>query len=237
VVPGASPLSEDGAASPGRGRPRRRKLGWLVVLVLCGGLGIGGPSGFTHLMSAGRIVTTAADAPSMDVAMVLGASIYPDGTPSPYLKGRLDLAVQLYQLGKVKVILVSGDGTSDHYDEPTGMKNYLVKQGIPADKIVADPSGYDTYDSCVRAKQIYGVNRMLVVSQSYHLPRAITTCRLVGVDAYGVGDSSVEKYTREWTKDTVRELGANIKMVWDVGTHRDPTLGPKLDSVQSALGQ
>lgn len=175
------------------------------------------------------------DVPERPVALVLGAQIYPDGTPSPFLKGRLDLAADLYEAGKVSVILVSGDNRQEHYNEPDGMRNYLIRKGIPASKVVADYAGFDTYDSCVRAKRIFGVDQLTVVTQEYHLPRAVATCTMVGVDATGVGDVSVKRQSRTWYQGELREWMANLKMVWDVGTRREPTLGPRETSVQEAL--
>lgn len=173
--------------------------------------------------------------PTRPVALVLGAQIYPDGTPSPFLKGRLDLAVQLYEQGKVRAILVSGDNGIDHYNEPEGMRSYLVRAGVPEDKVVTDHAGFDTYDSCVRAKRVFGVESLTVVSQEYHVPRAVVTCSMVGVDAVGVGDTTVKADSRTWYVGEVREWLANLKMLWDVGTRRDPVLGPREQGVSVAL--
>ena len=122
--------------------------------------------------------------------MVLGAQVYPDGTPSPFLAARLDLAKQLFDAGKVQVLLVSGDNMAPEYNEPDAMRAYLIDAGVPAEKVIADYAGFDTYDSCVRAKRIFGVSKLIMVSQSYHLPRAVATCRTLGVDAAGVGDDT-----------------------------------------------
>ncbi|WP_446721143.1 SanA/YdcF family protein [Luteococcus sp. H138] len=180
-----------------------------------------------------------------DVALVLGAQVNPDGRPSRYLKGRLDTAAELYRRGLVKVLLVSGDNGEEHYNEPEGMKRYLVEAGIPPAAVVMDFAGFDTYDSCVRAKKIFGVDRLVVISQGYHLPRAVTTCRLVGVDAHGVGDWSVQATGRfqnvpvlwrlGWTRFAVRELPASYKMLWDVGSRRTPTLGDPEPGVRDAV--
>lgn len=176
-------------------------------------------------------------APERPVALVLGAEIYPDGTPSPFLRGRLDVAKRLYDTGKVRAILVSGDNGDEHYNEPDGMRNYLVRAGVPADKVIADHAGFDTYDSCVRAKEIFGVDHLTVVSQEYHVPRAIATCTAVGVDAVGVGDVSVKPDSRTWYYGELRELAANCKLIVDLVTQRQPTLGPREDGVDRALAQ
>lgn len=185
--------------------------------------------------ASGHLYADAAKVPATPVALVLGASVNPDGTPSPFLKARLDLAHELYAAGKVKVILVSGDNGTVHYNEPDNMVKYLVSVGVPAKKIVADYAGFDTYDSCVRAKKIFGVDTLTVVTQSYHLMRAVATCRAVGIDAQGVGDNAVATYTQDWTLGEFRELLANDKMAWDVLTNRQPTLGNRETSVDTAL--
>ncbi len=167
---------------------------------------------------------------------MLGAQVDPDGTPSPFLAGRLDVAKALFDAGKAQVILVSGDSATPRYNEPDGMRDYLVCHGVPAAKIVADYAGFDTYDSCVRAGRIYGVDQLIVVSQSYHLPRAVATCRQLGLQVSGVGDDSARRYRVLWRNGKLRERLANLKMVWDLVTHREPVLGPPEDSVQRALG-
>jgi vancomycin permeability regulator SanA len=178
---------------------------------------------------------TVGSVPETPVALVLGAQIYPDGTPSPYLKGRLDTAKRLYDAGKVRAILVSGDNGDKHYNEPDGMRNYLIRKGVPATQVIADYAGFDTYDSCVRAKRIFGVDRLTVVTQGYHLPRAITTCRLIGLDAEGVGEYTTD-FGPVWRYGQLRELGASMKMVVDVASRRTPTLGRYETSVDEALG-
>ena len=89
--------------------------------------------------------------------------------------------------GKVQAILVSGDNMRHEYNEPEAMQRWLVEQGVPADKVVLDHAGFDTYDSCARAKRIFGVERATVVTQQFHLARAVTVCRHLGIDANGVG--------------------------------------------------
>lgn len=122
-----------------------------------------------------------------------------------------------------------------NYDEPTAMRDWLVERGVPASDVVLDFAGRDTYDSCVRAKRIFGVDRLLVVSQGYHLPRAVTTCRAVGLDADGVGDWTAKRYAGVWESGERREKLAAVKAVIDVMTGRDPVLGEPETSVQDAL--
>ncbi len=207
----------------------------LAVLGVAGASAILGPAAYVKLTARPNTFTVSS-VPPAPVALVLGAQIYPDGTPSPYLRGRLDTAKRLYDAGKVRAILVSGDNGDDHYNEPDGMRRYLIRRGVPAKQVVADYAGFDTYDSCVRAKRIFGVNELIVVTQGYHLPRAIATCRLVGIEARGVGDYTTN-YGPVWRYGQIRELGANVKMVVDVVTRRTPTLGRYETSVDEALGK
>lgn len=219
-----------------------RRRGWTVGgvflrLVVTGAL-LGtalvvGPAWYVRVVSDDRIKTVD-DVPAQPVALVLGAEVYADGQPSTYLGARLDVAHELFKTGKVKAILVSGDGTP-HYDETSGMRNYLIERGVPAKRIVGDPSGFDTYDSCVRAKQVFGATKVIVVSQTYHLPRALAICRAIGLEAWGVGDSSVKSSEDMWSYGTLRELGANLKMIWDVISQRQPVLGPRETTLAEAV--
>lgn len=180
--------------------------------------------GVVHWASRGRITTIEA-VPTQPVALVLGAEVYADGTPSRYLRARLDLALELYRRGKVAAILVSGDGATRFYNETDGMRDYLIGHGIPAEAVTCDYAGLDTYDSCVRAKRVFGVDRAVVVTQRYHLSRAIATCRAIGLDAWGVGDETARANRRTWRHGSFRELGANLKLVWDLANRRRPMRG------------
>jgi len=189
----------------------------IVTLVLFALIGVGGPWVAVRVASHGRVSDDPAQVPATKVALVLGAAYYASG-PSPYLQARLDIAAQLFQMGKVSVIIVSGtlDGS---YNEPDAMRNALVKAGVPFGRIVPDYAGFDTYSSCLRAHDVFGVSKLVIVSQAYHVPRAVATCRLVGVDAIGVGDDT-QAHDAKWWRYQVRELGSNIKMIWDTATHR-----------------
>lgn len=186
--------------------------------------------------AAGRTYTVP-DAPERDVAIVFGAEVLPDKTPSRFLRARLDLAYALFVAGKVKVILVSGDNGEVHYNEPDVMRNYLIGRGVPESKVVADYAGFDTYDTCVRAVRIFGVTKATLVTQSYHLPRALATCRTIGLDAIGVGDDSVKDSTATWRDGALREIPAGIKMAYDLISRRQPILGQRETSIDQALGR
>ena len=170
--------------------------------------------------------------PAAPVALVLGAQVYPSGMPSRFLRARLDLAEVLLRRGIVDRLLLSGDAGAPEYDEPAAMRAYLLATGVPDDRLVLDPYGLDTYDSCVRARDVYGVQRVVVVTQDYHLPRAVGTARLIGLDAFGVGDRTVrvresgDGLNEPWVRGWLRDQVACVKTIWDVGTRRSPRLAP-----------
>ena len=191
---------------------------------------------YVRLSAAGHLYSET-EVPAAPVALVLGAMVYPDGTPSPFLAARLDVAHRLYQAGKVRVVVVSGDNMAKEYNEPEAMRTYLVNAGMPAEAIVLDYAGFDTYDSCARALRIFGVEQLIVVTQSYHLPRAVATCRALGVDATGVGDDSARQHPRSWRRGVIRDQLACAKTVIDLITQRDPVLGQRETSVDEALAR
>jgi vancomycin permeability regulator SanA len=209
-----------------------RSVAGVAVLGLLVGLG---PTGFALAAAAGR-VSSVADVPAQPVAIVFGAGLDPSGDPMPYLSARLDLAARLYHDGRAKVILVSGDNRRADYNEPDAMRAYLINAGVAADRVVPDYAGRDTYSTCVRAKRIFGVDAAVLVSQTYHLPRALAACRSVGIDSWAVGDDSVNS-TKEWGGYAIREIPANIKLVWDLATGRKPVLGDPESSVRDALAK
>ncbi|NYE49304.1 vancomycin permeability regulator SanA [Spinactinospora alkalitolerans] len=172
------------------------------------------PTAWMYAASARRRFG-AAEVPERPVAIVLGAAAWPDG-PSPLLARRLDLAAELLRSGKVRALLVSGDNRRESGFETDVMTDHLVRQGVPEEAITADPAGYRTWESCVRARGAYGVTAATVVTQSFHLPRAVTLCRAVGVDAVGVGDPSLARRSRSTGYGYLRELGANARAVCDV---------------------
>ncbi|MEU8242834.1 ElyC/SanA/YdcF family protein [Actinoplanes missouriensis] len=162
--------------------------------------------------------------PSAPVALVLGAQVHPGGQPSAFLEARLEIARQLYAAGTVKAILVSGDHANWDYDEPGAMMVWLVSHGVPVSRVVLDHAGFDTYDSCARARRIFGVGRAIVVTQSFHIERAVALCRALGVDATGVGDETVRSDRRLWLRGEIREEFAAVKAAADVLSRRDPIL-------------
>ncbi|MFJ5843859.1 vancomycin high temperature exclusion protein [Streptomyces sp. NPDC092903] len=209
-----------------RGR-RRAVQGVMVACVLALA-----PVTWMHSVADAR-VRTAADAPAQQVAVVFGAGLW-DGKPSPYLANRLRAAAELYRDKKVKVVLVTGDNSRVEYDEPDAMRAFLVRQGVPDSRIVSDFAGFDTWDSCVRAKKIFGVDRALLVTQGFHVRRAIALCRAAGIDAYGVGVDA--KHDATWYYGGTREIAAAGKAALDALFKPDPHfLGPREPGVETAL--
>lgn len=150
------------------------------------------------------------------VGIVFGAGIYADGTPTPMLADRLDQGIALYQQGKIKKLLMSGDNGSTDYDEVSNMKRYATDRGVPSQDITLDYAGFSTYETCYRAKVIFGVKEAVLLSQSFHLPRAVYTCRHLGIDAQGLGTDDLQYNRSELNYYQFRESVAIIKALWQL---------------------
>lgn len=144
-----------------------------------------------------------------DAIVVLGASVYADGTPSDILADRLEVAADLYAAGAAPAIIVSGDNRDSHYNESDAMKAYCVALGVPEDAVQVDRAGYDTYDSIWRAQGVYGANSVIVVTQAYHLYRALSIAEGLGMQAWGVPADKGE-YDNQ-TAYSARENMARVK--------------------------
>lgn len=156
------------------------------------------------------------DMPKTEVALVLGASVL-RGKPSPILEERAHAAVQLYREGKVAKILVTGDNSSLTHDEVTPVRKYLIDAGIPAGDVFLDHAGFDTYSSMYRARDVFGASSVTIVTQDFHLPRAVFLARMLGLTAYGLhakGGGSGNDY--------LREVPASLKALLDLAAHRQP---------------
>ena len=164
--------------------------------------------------------------PSAPVAVVFGAGLRRDGEPTLVLRDRLNQAIQLYKNGQVSKILVSGDNRFVDYNEPGSMYTYIISTGVPAKDVVRDYAGRRTYDTCYRAKAIFGVMDAILVTQAYHMPRALYLCNHLGLKAYGV-TSDLSSYTRfSYANWTIREWVARTGALWDIWVSRPlPVLG------------
>lgn len=150
------------------------------------------------------------------VAIVFGAAVYPNGRLSGVLRARMDAAIRLYQLGKVDKLLLSGSNLSAAYDEPTSMMNYALSQGVPAAAMQPDFAGRRTYDTCFRARDIFQLESAILVTQEFHLPRALFICNRLGVETTGVAADSYMRNTRGLRWSTVREIPASFLALVDV---------------------
>lgn len=160
--------------------------------------------------------------PRERVALVFGAGVRRDGRLSPMLADRVDAAVALYQAGSTEKLLMTGDNSRPDYDEVTAMQRYAVARGVPAQDITLDYAGFSTYESCYRARAIFGVREAVVVTQRYHLPRAVYTCRALGVAASGLGTPDWDRYPATMPRYAAREALATLKALWDVHVTRPP---------------
>lgn len=204
----------------------RRALRTTCLLAPVAGAVVALPAAAVAVAARGRVlgrdeVLAAPPASLPRTAVVLGAHVYPEGRPSRFLRARLEVAADLHRAGLVDVIVVSGASGAEHNDEPDAMRDWLLAAGIPADAVLVDERGFDTYDTCKRARDHFGLRRIVLVSQDFHLPRAVAIARVLGLDAVGVGDESL-RGTRTWRAGAVRERAANLKMLRDLASRRDP---------------
>ena len=176
-----------------------------------------------------RTFRVAQDVPAHDVALVLGARVYSDGRLSAMLEDRVRSAVALYEAGKVKKLLVSGDNSKRTYDEVTAMRRAAIQLGVPSDDVVRDFAGFRTYDSIYRARDLWGIRSMVVVTQEFHLARSLCIARALGVDAVGFVADRRAYYGPSMGRARSREVLARISAWIDVHLLRPKPhfLGPK----------
>ncbi len=167
-----------------------------------------------------------ADVPSERVAIVFGAGLLRDGSAGPVLRDRVETAVKLYRQSKVDKLLMSGDNRFPDYNEPEAMRRYALALGVPDQDIVLDYAGRRTYDTCYRASAIFQVKSAVLVTQEFHLARALFLCNWFGVDSTGVAADNrpFRRLARAYWN--FRELVATTQAVWDVSVAKPvPVLG------------
>jgi SanA protein len=201
-------------------RPRRRTLLAAALAAFSTLVLIVAVANAVVLLGAGG-GSSVADAPHAQVALLLGAKVEPDGTPSPMLRDRIAVAARLYRDGKVERVLASGDHGTVAYDEVNAMKRALIADGVPASAIFTDHAGFDTWDSVVRARKVFKGTSALVVTQGFHLPRAVWLARHAGLDAHGVS-ADLSGYGTQERLSQVREVLARVKAVEQVVTDAQP---------------
>jgi SanA protein len=197
----------------------------LLLVMVVSGLVLLAARVFTVQQARSRIYSLE-NAPARPVAIVFGAGLLRDGSPTPVLRDRVSAAAQLYFAGKVEKLLMSGDNRFEYYDEPSAMRDYAIQLGVPAEAIVRDFAGRRTYDTCYRARDIFKVEQAILVTQQFHLPRALYLCNTLGVESVGV-PSDLRTYRRSslliWN---LREMPATLSALLEVNfTHPTPVLG------------
>jgi SanA protein len=171
-----------------------------------------------HVKSSTHIYKDVKDAKEAETVIVLGAAVYSDGDLTAVYQKRVDKAFELYKAKKVSKILASGDNSTVEHNEVNPVRNYLLSKGVPDVDIYLDHAGFDTYSTMYRARDIFKVSSVIIVTQSFHLPRAVFIARSLGIDASGVpandGDFKISNY--------IREILANEKAVLNIIFHRKP---------------
>ena len=182
---------------------------------LIAGIIFGLPRLYTSLRYASRIQSEQ-NAPSAPVAIVFGAGLQRDGSASVILRDRVETAAQLYWTGKASKLLLSGDNRFENYNEPRAMLEYGLQLGLPESAMTLDYAGRRTYDTCLRAKEIFGVSQALLVTQHYHLDRALLTCDALGLEVQGVAADRNRYSRRAFAIWWLREFPATTQALWDL---------------------
>ena len=184
-----------------------RILSVFVIITLIGLLSVYFINRYVYSQTADKIKTSITEIPTEEpprIAIVFGARVWDDGTPSHVLYDRVLTAVELYRAGRVKKLLMSGDNPTAEYDEPTAMKKTAIELGVPESDIVLDFAGRRTYDTCYRAKEVFEVQKAILVTQEFHQARASYLCSNLGVDSIGItADRRQYQGRRRWA---VREF-------------------------------
>jgi SanA protein len=203
-----------------------RVIKWLLVLAAAGALAIVGINALVYF--TGRAHTAAAgDVKQAQAAIVLGAYVFPDGRVSDMVADRLEMAYNLYREHRVAKILISGDHGRVEYDEVNTMRRYLEAKGVPTADIFMDHAGFDTYDTMYRARDVFQVHTAVVVTQAFHLPRAVYLARSLGLEAQGVAADRWQYAGAQYY--AAREWAARVKAFGNVLFHNAPQfLGPAI---------
>ncbi len=171
---------------------------------------------YAYAKGDGQLIYDALNVPIRPVAIVFGAGLRWDGTPTAILRDRIVSAVALYKMGKVSKLLMSGDNRTTSYNEPEAMRQYALELGVPDTDIILDYAGLRTYDTCYRARHIFGIDKATLVTQDFHMPRSLYTCNALGIDAIGVAANN-QRYRRSslvfWD---LREAFASLVALWEV---------------------
>ena len=196
-------------------RKKSRIRRWCLRLFLAGVLGVILASTLVILSTRHLIKETPADVATVTTGLVLGTSkSVEDGRPNLFFAGRIAAAAELYKAGKIRNLLLSGDHQSDDYNEPADMQRALVALGVPASAMTQDGAGLRTLDSVVRARENFGVKECVIITDDFHLPRALYLAKHFGLNATGYSSTGVDWGQSFRTR--VREYFARIKMLLDL---------------------
>lgn len=183
----------------------------------------------THTYEVGSV-------PAAGTAVVFGAGLWRDGSPTPVLRDRVATAADLFFAGKAQRLLMSGGRDGPSYDEPGAMRLYAISLGVPEQAILLDYAGHRSYDTCYRARHIFGLQDAVLVTQRFHLPRTLFLCRALGLNAAGVeADRRIYRRSSS-TFWALRELPATLAAIWDVYIARptpDLTYGEQSSSLEA----
>jgi len=199
----------------------------LAGLGALGALVVAGSNAFILLAASGEYTGDVAKVPRAPVAIVPGALVKPNGEMSPMLADRVEQAYRLWRAGKVEKILVSGDHHTWAYDEPDTMRKQLVRDGVPPREVFEDHAGFDTWATMVRARSIFGVRDAVVVTQGFHMPRALFLAGEAGIDATGL-TADLHQWGYQGRKSEAREVLSRVKAVVDVTLDTPAMAGPKI---------
>ena len=216
---------------------RRRFIVISLVVTVLGGVGVFAANRVCERATAGRIYSSLADVPVNEVGVVLGTSkLTKRGIENPHFEHRIEAAVALYQAGKVKHLLVSGDNHVKTYDEPDDMRAALVAAGVPAAAITCDYAGFRTLDSVVRAKEVFDLTKCTIISEDFHCPRALWIAQRHGLDAIAFAAPGVSLKGWSLRADVREQLARSWCAVDMYLLHRGPKfLGPKEPILLSAI--
>ena len=194
---------------------KKKRIKSFVVIVLCifvlGAGTVFGVNSYVKSSASDRIITSeeAAKLTDVDCILVLGCQVKDDGTPSDMLKDRLTRGIEVYNLGAAPKLLMSGDHGREDYDEVGAMKDYAIENGVPSEDVFMDHAGFSTYETIYRVKEIFEADKVIIVTQEYHLYRALYIAEQFGVDAYGVS-ADLNTYAGQSMRD-FREVLARCK--------------------------
>jgi SanA protein len=203
----------------------KRLIVGAVLIGLLGTAGVVGMRAYSALQANGQIYAFDA-VPARPVAIIFGAQVYNSGRLSAMLADRVTVGARLYNAGKVRALLLTGDNSVEDYNEPEAMRQYALELGVPDAAIVLDYAGFRTYDSCYRARDIFQVDQAILVTQEFHLDRALLTCNQLGIDSVGVAADFVRPTgyaARSLFQSQLREFPATAMSIFDLLRDEKPT--------------